>query len=288
MFRAVRHAAAFTLVELLVVIGIIAVLISLLLPSLGKARDSANTLACLSNQRQLAMILMMYAGENRGIYPMASTCLGGAPPHVNHSPNDNIAFGAYVIATKSNKARLCTGTSGRHWNSLTKTLAPGGAYPGSWGADVEADPWITVNARVCPRNDHWIQNAGYNTNPPTGTERWRVAKKSSYFRPNSRIMATVDGYVPTQIVNGVAMPDPNNDNVGEFGSGPERFRFRHGRQLDRINLSFLDGHAETWEYSSIKESPTAWGAVSSYERYLFGDMRYLPWGSERTEARGWN
>lgn len=60
----------FTLVELLVVVGIVTLLIALLLPALSKAQEEARKTKCLSNVRQLAMAAIMYANENKGRFPL--------------------------------------------------------------------------------------------------------------------------------------------------------------------------------------------------------------------------
>lgn len=92
-----RRTRAFTLVELLVVIGIIAVLIAILLPALTKARAQAARTSCISQMRQIVVGVVNYAGENKGYLPEFQ---GAGPAQtVDYLPNTtghnlNINLGA--------------------------------------------------------------------------------------------------------------------------------------------------------------------------------------------------
>jgi len=85
----------FTLVELLVVIGIIAVLIAILLPAIGRARKQANTTACMATLRNLGQALAVYESENRGSLPY-SYYTSNAPASGNAEVASDTNSGVYV------------------------------------------------------------------------------------------------------------------------------------------------------------------------------------------------
>src|SRR4051794_2304863 len=115
----------FTLVELLVVIGIIAVLVGILLPALNKARRAAATVQCASSMRQISNAMLMYINANKGKFPPASTpAIPGPFPNGWWWPNE-LVRGKYVNAPNLYSHPGST-TSEKRFNSTSVFRCPEG------------------------------------------------------------------------------------------------------------------------------------------------------------------
>ena len=153
-----RGRKAFTLVELLVVIGIIAVLISILLPTLRGVRRQANQLQCSSNMRQLSMAMLMYIQDNKGRLPAAEfSTISGAYPYGWWWPNE-LVRGKYINAPglsvykKPNSA-----TTDKKFNRNNVFRCPEGieedvgisGTAGDWPTDPKNNAYKIANDTAC-------------------------------------------------------------------------------------------------------------------------------------------
>jgi prepilin-type N-terminal cleavage/methylation domain-containing protein/prepilin-type processing-associated H-X9-DG protein len=156
-FAASPARRAFTLVELLVVIGIIALLISILLPALQSARKQAMTAKCLSNLRTIGQALQLYANENNGFWPVAEHInsvgagAGNAKWPVPAPRNDPWArFLMKYMTTRYDQWNLAVLANG----NVDQTVGNSGPTPGTSG--------FTDTAIYCPT---FLQDSF----PPPGT-----------------------------------------------------------------------------------------------------------------------
>jgi prepilin-type N-terminal cleavage/methylation domain-containing protein/prepilin-type processing-associated H-X9-DG protein len=234
----------FTLTELLVVVGLIAVLISLLLPAVSKARAAANASACLSNLRQMGTAWSMYVAENRGRLPEYFDAVG---------PTPDVAWKSYWPGIlDSYKVRgaaiLCP---------AARTPVPFDQNSGFGNVNYAWSGRFARNASVVRFNDAVYRDGsyGYNRNltafnPMTnggGFGPDGQATRITSVKQLWRVPLFLDAvYLDFRPVNGAenkpAQPPPNlrGDNIPLT---PEHWRFliaRHGRG---VNVALADGSA---------------------------------------------
>src|SRR5688500_18371708 len=168
MIRLRRHKA-FTLVELLVVIGIIAITAGLLLPVLSRSRASAVSLQCMSYLRQIGQAAFIYAGESKGHLPQSCPESFSVVPAAAGSPLRTIytsdAQGRFSMAQAAMTSRILRGNT-RIWYCPGNRIAPPAGH-----LPIEEDdfyppdhnqPWIDTPIKSGRTLYWWLANP----NPP--------------------------------------------------------------------------------------------------------------------------
>jgi prepilin-type N-terminal cleavage/methylation domain-containing protein/prepilin-type processing-associated H-X9-DG protein len=253
-FASRRRAGGFTLVELLVVIGIIALLVALIVPAANKARESARRVQCLANLRQLTAAVLAYVTDDPGqCFPDAGS--GNAPvlaplsPRThNKPPYTPLNANAYVLPSIGGSLRKYLGENARAlWvcpSAPTEGVVEAAVIEGN-------DPYNGTGP-----NDKFLPNYNYLA----GKEFFTLVGNDSPFAKHYKLREwaarNISGLRMTQVTAGgrsAASVVLFHDRYSTFHSETkaEIYNVQQGKFYG--NFGYLDGHAEGHSYTNADQ-----------------------------------
>jgi len=240
----------FTLVELLVVIGIIAALIAILLPSLNRARQSAARISCASQMKQLANAFAMYINDSKGVYP--PNFYGSANPIYDNGNSDytydptaiswvsllaqRLAVHTDATSPVTMKVFTCPNDNNfARWNSGWMGGGPlTYAMPSNTGVDPVYNPVLGL-----PSGTWRIRGMGQVFNR---TQSWRNSSQGVWLR-TSQVKPATNVILLTEVLDLNKLQNPNF-TVNYWDCNPmaqmKSFQLHQGL----FNYLFCDGHVE--------------------------------------------
>jgi prepilin-type processing-associated H-X9-DG protein/prepilin-type N-terminal cleavage/methylation domain-containing protein len=221
MFYKQYEKRSFTLIELLVVIAIIAILASMLLPALGKAREKARAINCMSNFKQLGTAFALYAEDNEGCIPPARTYGTGS---------------MYWNSPKLGSGYLVPYLSMLQGDLNAYIGAVGGSSIKGQRCKLSCPSYAATATKVFTYGYNLILG-NYSDAAPKNFARFR---KLSRFRKISQTCIAGD----IQATSGYIRPDAQ--------TGTYFVSYRHGNK-NQANILFADGHCEAKKYGEIPD-----------------------------------